>query len=80
MTQVWFSLDPLNPVGQIPEARMQSVSGGSNRQRPMVQVVGIGLWFGLFGIFRVASVSLWFSAHAPKISALSVVDDIARSR
>ena len=80
MTQVWFSLDPLNPVGQIPEARVQSVSGGSNRQRSMVQVVGIGLWSGLFGILLLASVTLWFSAHAPKIAALSAVNDIAGSR
>ena len=74
MTRVWFSLDPLNPVGQIPEARVQSVSRGSNQQRSIVTVIGFGFWFGMFGILLVASVSMWISVHAAKIRALSGVD------
>ena len=71
ITQVWFSLDPLNPVNELPHARIQSIYSGRNHRESIVRTAVLGCWFGAVATAVVAAVGMWYSTNASKILGLS---------
>jgi len=70
LTKVWLSMDPLNPVHQLPGARVQSIiEAPHNKQQAAVQGGIQGAWFGLVAAVVTALVAAWLSAHWAKIVA-----------
>ncbi len=71
MTQVWFSLDPLNPVNELPQANVQSVYSGPNHGESIVRIAALGCWFGGVAAAAIAVLVMWGAENASKIIALS---------
>jgi hypothetical protein len=70
LSKVWLSMDPLNPVHQLPGARIQSIiEVPQNKQHAVVQGGILGAWFGLVAAVVTALVAAWLSAHWREILA-----------
>jgi hypothetical protein len=70
LSKVWLSMDPLNPVHQLPGARIQSIiEVPQNKQHAVMQGGILGAWFGLVAAVVTALVAAWLSAHWREILA-----------
>ena len=59
MTQVWFSLDPLNPVNELPHGNIQSVYSSPNYGESILRTAALGCWFGVVAAAAIAAVAMW---------------------
>lgn len=71
MTQVWFSLDPLNPVNELPRGNIQSVYSSPNYGESILRTAALGCWFGVVAAAAIAAVAMWSLEVVPKIIARS---------
>jgi len=63
-------MDPLNPVHQLPGARIQSIiEVPQNNVHALVQSGLLGAWFGLMAAVVAALIAAWLSAHWSEILA-----------
>ena len=62
VSQVWFSMDPLNPVQQLPQGQIQSVTHAPNTDVSMLLAAGRGCWYACAFVLVGAMLGEWLAA------------------
>ena len=63
VSQVWFSMDPLNPVQKLPQGQIQSVIRAPNPDVSMLLAAGRGCWYAVAFLVIAAMAGEWLGLH-----------------